>query len=78
MSMTVIIRPFGMLKSYIGGKTETTVEAGRTVRQVLQELGIPPDVVALVLVNDEPQSKDYVLQDGETVKIMAIIGGGLR
>ncbi len=78
MSMTATIRPFGMLKSYIGGKTETSVEAGRTVRQALQDLGIPPEVVALVLVNDEPQSKDYVLQDGETVKLLAIIGGGTR
>jgi sulfur carrier protein ThiS len=78
MSMTATIRPFGMLKSYIDGKTETAVEAGRTIRQVLLDLGMPPEVVALVLVNDEQQSKDYVLQDGDTVKLMAIIGGGTR
>jgi sulfur carrier protein ThiS len=74
--MTVTIRPYGMLKTYIGGKTETTVEAGRTIRQVLLDFGMPPDVVALVLVNDEQQSKEYVLQDGDAVKLMAIIGGG--
>ncbi len=74
--MTAIIHPYGALKAYIGGKTEIDVESGRTVRQVLQDLGMPPEVVALVLVNDEQQSKDYVVQDGDTVKVMAIIGGG--
>ncbi len=76
--MTVTIRPLGMLKSYIDGKSETAVDAGETVRKVLQDLGIPAEVVALVLVDDEQQTKEYVLQDGETVKLMAIIGGGTR
>jgi sulfur carrier protein ThiS len=74
--MTAIIRPLGMLKSYIDGKTEIAVEAGQTIRQMLQALGMPPEVVALVTVNDEQQPKDYVLQDGDTVRLMAIIGGG--
>lgn len=78
MRMTATIRPYGMLKSYIGGKTETVVEAGRTIRQVLVDFGMPPEMVALVLVNDEQQPKDYVLQDGDMVKLMAIIGGGTR
>jgi sulfur carrier protein ThiS len=44
----------------------------------LQTLGMPPEVVALVLVNDEVQPKDYVLRDGDRIKLMAIIGGGTR
>jgi sulfur carrier protein ThiS len=78
MNMTATIRPYGILKSYIDGELEVTVEAGRTIRQVLLDLGMPPEVVALVLVNDEQQSKDYLLRDGDTVKLMAIVGGGLR
>jgi sulfur carrier protein ThiS len=77
MNMTATIRPYGMLKSYIDGAPEIAVEAGRTIRQALLDLGLPPEVVALVLVNDEQQSKDYVLQDGDTVKLMAIVGGGV-
>jgi sulfur carrier protein ThiS len=76
--MSAILRPYGILKSYIDDKPEISVEAGRTILQVLQILGMPPDVVALVLVNDEVQPKDYVLRDGDTVKLMAIIGGGTR
>ena len=78
MTMTATIRPYGILKSYIDGELEVTVEAGRTIRQVLVDLGVPPEVVALVLVNDEQQSKDYLLRDGDMVKLMAIVGGGLR
>ena len=71
-----IVRPVGVLKSYIGGQTEVAVEAGRTVREAIAALGIPPEIVALVMVNEEQQPKDYVLQEGDVVKLMAVLGGG--
>lgn len=74
--MSVIIRPLGMLRDYLKGEKETRVAAGQTVRQALASLSIPPEVVALVLVNDQPQDKDYLLQEGDLVKILAVIGGG--
>lgn len=74
--MSVTIRPLGMLKDYIGGKTETAVEAGQSVRQSLALIGINPDLVAGVFVNGEQQTKDCILQDGDIVKLLAVIGGG--
>ena len=74
--MSAIIRPLGMLKNYLGEQTEVTVAAGQTVREVLPLIGINPDLVAGVFVNEEQQSKDYLLQDGDIVKVMAVIGGG--
>ena len=74
--MTATIRPYGVLKTYIGGAYDITIEAGVTVRQAMVDMGMPPEVVALVLVNDEQQSKDYVIQDGDYVKLIAVIGGG--
>ena len=71
-----VIRPLGMLKEYIGGQAEASVEAGRTIRETLRALGMPPELAALVLVNDEQQDKDYVLQEGDVLKVMAVIGGG--
>ena len=70
------IKPVGMLKSYTGGQPEVVVDAGRTVRETMTALGIPSEIVALVLVNDAQQPKDYVLQDGDVVKLIAVIGGG--
>lgn len=74
--MTVIIRPFGMLKDYIAGAEEIEVEAGLSVRQTITGLGIPPEIVALVTVDDQYQDKEYILKDGEVVKLLAVIGGG--
>ncbi len=74
--MTVQIRPIGILKNYIDGQNQVTVEAGRTVREAIAALGIPPEIVALVMVNEEQQPKDYVLQEGDVVKLMAVLGGG--
>ncbi len=80
--MPVTIRALGILKTYLGGETERMVEAGRAVRETLAAAGIPPEIVALVMVTngatqvEEQQSKDYVLQEGDTIKVIAVVGGG--
>lgn len=74
--MTAIIKPYGILKSYVAGQAEVTVKAGRTIRETLVALKIIPELAALVLVNDENQSKDYVVKDGDVIKLMAVMGGG--
>lgn len=74
--MPAYIRPIGTLKTYLGGQSETVVESGRTVREILVELGIPSAMVAGVLLNDVLQSKDYRVRDGEVIKLIAVIGGG--
>jgi len=74
--MTTIFRPVGVLKTYIGGQNEVAVEAGRTIRETMLTFDMPPEIVALVMVNDEQQSKDYMLKEGDVVKLIAVIGGG--
>lgn len=74
--MSVMFRPVGMLKSYVGGQDVVAIEAGISVREALMTLGIPPELVALVVVNEEQESKDYILQDGDSVRVMALMGGG--
>jgi len=74
--MPATLRPYGLLKEYVAQQSEVSVASGRTIRETLLELGIPVDIVALVTVNDVPQSKDYLLQDGDTVRLLAVIGGG--
>lgn len=74
--MPAILRPSGALRDAIGGQAEVQVETGRTVRDTLTVLGIVPEVVALVVVNEEQQSKDYVIQEGDVIRVLAVIGGG--
>jgi sulfur carrier protein ThiS len=74
--MSATLKPLGMLKSYIGDLKETSVDAGLSVRETLIVIGIDPDLVAGVFVNGEQESKNYILQDGDIVKLLAVIGGG--
>lgn len=74
--MTATIRPMGMLKDYIGGQKEIAIESGHTIREAMMSFGMPPEVVTLIMVNDEYQTKDYILKDGDVVRLLAVIGGG--
>ncbi len=70
------LRLIGSLRDYAGGRESTAVEAGQTVRQALTVLGIRPEIIALVIVNGTQQPKDYVLKNGDSVDLLAVIGGG--
>ncbi|MCJ7435507.1 MAG: MoaD/ThiS family protein [Anaerolineales bacterium] len=74
--MPATFRLSGSLKDVTGGKDQYTVESGQTVRAILESLGIVPLTVALVVVNEEQQGKDYVIQDGDVIRVLAVIGGG--
>jgi sulfur carrier protein ThiS len=74
--MPAKFRLSGSLKDVTGGKDEYTVESGQTVREILETLGIVPLTVALVVVNEQQQDKDYVIQEGDVIRVLAVIGGG--
>jgi sulfur carrier protein ThiS len=75
--MPVTLRPIGHLKALVNNQTELVVPAGLSVREALRLVHIPPELVALVVINEVHQTdKDTVLQEGDVVKVMAVIGGG--
>ena len=74
--MPAVIHPMGQFKYFFNDRSEITVEAGHTVRETLVILKIEPALVAGVIVNDDLQSKDYTLQEGDNVRLFAIMGGG--
>lgn len=74
--MPAYLHALGIIKSYISGNAPIEIEAGSTVRETLRALNIPPEIVALVVVNDVPQSKEYRVQEGDVVKVIAVVGGG--
>jgi sulfur carrier protein ThiS len=74
--MDAVLKLYGPLKTYAGGQAQVSLPAGQSVRQALESVGVPAVLVALVVVNEDPQSKDYVLQHGDVVKVMAVLGGG--
>ena len=74
--MTVIIRPVGQLKSSFNNQAMINTEAGHTMREFLVTAQILPELVAGVVVNGDLQSKDYILQDADDVKLIAVMSGG--
>ena len=74
--MPATLRLSGALRNFNGGKSEVQVQPGQTVREIITGLGIVPETIAVVVVNQEQQDKDYIIQEGDDVLVMAISGGG--
>ena len=74
--MSVTLIPIGMLKTYTAGQEKVLLDAGPTVEQLLEAIEIPTQLVAGVVCDEVLVSQDYRPQDGETVKLLTIMGGG--
>ncbi len=49
---------------------------GATVARVLEELGLPDKEVGIALVNGRHADTSGVLNDGDTLSLFPVIGGG--
>ena len=74
--MAVRIIPVGLLRASLpAGQLELEAE-GKTAGEVLAELGIEADLVAMILINGRQQPKETVLGAGDVVKLVPFVGGG--
>ncbi|HIP96150.1 MAG TPA: MoaD/ThiS family protein [Anaerolineae bacterium] len=74
---SVTLVTVGLLKKYAGDRERLSVPArGRTVAEILAELGIPSALVAIVMVEGRQVMKDYVPRAGDVVKLIPLMGGG--
>ncbi|MFV1968268.1 MAG: MoaD/ThiS family protein [Pirellulaceae bacterium] len=74
----VKVNVYATLRSYVGGapSVETDIQPGQTVRQLLEQLNIPPDQTRILFVNHRAATLDQPLHDGERVALFPAIGGG--
>jgi len=81
MSVTAVLlglhRAFLPAAARSSGRVElrfptTTVPLSR----VVDELGMPPEMARIVLLDGEAITDDHLLRDGETVTFVSPIGGG--
>ncbi|MGE5223339.1 MAG: MoaD/ThiS family protein [Omnitrophica WOR_2 bacterium] len=54
---------------------EYEVKPGMTVRHALEKIGVVPESV-LVTRNGKLITEDEIIQDGEVIKLVAVISGG--
>jgi hypothetical protein len=50
--------------------------AGKTVQQLIQELGIPPEKVFTIMVNHFPGNRNYVVKACDHIVLAMTIGAG--
>lgn len=80
--MSVTFISIGSLKYFCSsvnnGKDRLVVEdrEGRSLKEVCQEIGLPLNLISVYVVNGKAESKDYVLQYGDEIKLIAAMGGG--
>ena len=51
-------------------------EAGKTLQQIVQELGIPLDEVTSTLVNQQVEQPGTIVQEGDSIYLTIAISGG--
>jgi molybdopterin converting factor small subunit len=57
-------------------KAVIEVKDGATVREVMNQLGIPPDLPSMLLVNGRQAPDGTVLKDGEALSVFPPLAGG--
>ncbi len=75
--MTIVVKCFASLAGFKPEDADAfPITTGETVAQVMARLGIPPENVALIFVNNVHRNPEDVLNDGDTVGFFPPIGGG--
>ncbi|MEW6026781.1 MAG: MoaD/ThiS family protein [Planctomycetota bacterium] len=78
--MKIKITAYGILRSYLGQGSVTTMEKeinpGKSVREIAGEIGIPDGMIMMVAVNDQQKDFDYIPQEGDDIKLIPPISGG--
>ena len=59
---------------YYTRKVET--EDGKSIREILTELGIDPGLVAFVYTEGEVKTLDYIPSDGQSITLQSPVSGG--
>lgn len=74
--MQVLIKLFATLREGRFKQQVSELASGTPVSAVLTDLGIPPEDIAILLVNGRDATVDRILQDGDTVALFPPVGGG--
>ncbi|MCR4440714.1 MAG: MoaD/ThiS family protein [Peptococcaceae bacterium] len=79
--ITVEVIVYATLVDYVpgsrpGAPLAVRLEKGKTVLELLEQLGIPGEKTKLVFINGVSRNMDHILNDGDRVGIFPPIAGG--
>jgi molybdopterin converting factor small subunit len=80
-SMKIEVALFATLSKYLppgaqNRRAVIEVKDGATVREVMDQLGVPADLPNILLVNGRQAPDQTVLRDGETLSVFPPLAGG--
>jgi molybdopterin converting factor small subunit len=76
VSDTVTVRALATLAPYAPPGGVASVGPGETVAELVDRLGIEPDALGAVLVNENPATPETPLAPGDVVSLVPPITGG--
>lgn len=76
MRVQVTVTLFSVLRKDRFEKAEIQVQDGTDVRGLLDRLGILPDEVGIVVINESDAAFTRVLRAGDRVTLIPPLGGG--
>ena len=79
--MALLIKLSSTLRNYVNGYDpvqglEFELETGRSVVQVVESLGIPPEKIKFAMINGIHAGLDQELADGDRLGLFPAVGGG--
>ncbi|AVX21481.1 MULTISPECIES: MoaD/ThiS family protein [Carboxydocella] len=74
--MKVTVKLFATLRTGRFKVETREYPEGTTVGRIVEELGIPEEELALILVNGRDVELEHQLTDGDTLSLFPPVGGG--
>jgi sulfur carrier protein ThiS len=73
--LRIRVKPAGIIKRYVA-EQDLDVPDGITSSALIEQLGIPPQLKMISLVNGSRRPLDRALDDGDEVRLVALLTGG--
>ena len=71
------LRLFATISGYLPGKNEChEIDEDTTIAKLIQDLGIPDELVKLIFINGKRQDRSYKLKHEDRVGLFPPVGGG--
>jgi sulfur carrier protein ThiS len=76
--LRIYIEVSDFLKRYLSGQKEVCLDLPKaaTVSDAINAASIPEDEIGFIVLKDTKVENDYVLEDGDRIKIFNLIIGG--
>ncbi len=74
--MNVTVKLFATFRTGRFTSESREYQAGTTVRNVINELNLPEDDIGATLINGRHVEEDCALNNGDTLSIFPLVGGG--